>query len=195
MRFHLPVLLALALGLAGCGAGPIKLVSSPNAPAASGELTTEEGENGNLKLAIEVKHLAAPEKVQPGAKVYVVWVEAAGAAPQNVGALRLDEDHTGRLDTTTPHRRFNLAITAEEEPTAAEKADPNRAGHVAAPFAGVVTMKVAQGAQVEVGATIATIEAMKMEASITTPVAGTVTRLAVTATAQVEAQDLLLVVE
>ena len=119
MRSHLPVLLALALGLAGCGAGPIKLVSSPNAPAASGELTTEEGDNGNLKLAIEVKHLAAPEKVQPGAKVFVVWVEAAGATPQNVGALRIDEDHTGRLETTTPHRRFNLAITAEEEPTTA----------------------------------------------------------------------------
>ena len=91
----------------------------PNAPAASGELTTEEGDNGNLKLAIEVKHLAAPEKVQPGAKAYVVWVEAAGATPQNVGALRLDEDNTGRLDTTTPHHRFNLAITAEEEPTTA----------------------------------------------------------------------------
>ncbi|MFS8067008.1 MAG: hypothetical protein ACMG6S_11610 [Byssovorax sp.] len=119
MRSHLPALLALALGLAGCGAAPIQLVSSPNVPAASGEITTEEGENGNLKLGIEVKHLAAPEKIQPGATVFVVWVEAAGATPQNVGALRIDEDHTGRLDTTTPHRRFNLAITAEEEPATA----------------------------------------------------------------------------
>ena len=45
------------------------------------------------------------------------------------------------------------------------------------------------------GQTIATIEAMKMEASITTPVAGTVARLVVSGTAQVEAQDLLVVVE
>ncbi|MGN6742415.1 MAG: biotin/lipoyl-containing protein, partial [Amnibacterium sp.] len=40
-----------------------------------------------------------------------------------------------------------------------------------------------------------TIEAMKMEASITTPVGGTVARLAVSGTSQVEAQDLLIVVE
>jgi pyruvate carboxylase len=76
----------------------------------------------------------------------------------------------------------------------AEKADPNRAGEIGAPFAGVVTVKVEQGQQVEPGQTIATIEAMKMEASITTPVAGSVTRLAVSGTAQVEAADLLVVV-
>ncbi len=77
----------------------------------------------------------------------------------------------------------------------AEKADPARAGHVAAPFAGVVTVKVPEGATLAAGETVATIEAMKMEASITTPVAGRVVRLAITGTAQVEAQDLLLVVE
>jgi pyruvate carboxylase len=88
-------------------------------------------------------------------------------------------------------RDRSIAVTA----TAAEKADPNRAGHVAAPFAGVVTLKVEQGAAVAPGETIATIEAMKMEASITTAVGGTVARIAVPRTAQVEAQDLLLVVE
>ena len=77
----------------------------------------------------------------------------------------------------------------------AEKADPNRAGEIGAPFAGVVTVKVEQGAAVEPGQTIATIEAMKMEASITTPVGGKVARLVVSGTAQVEAQDLLVVVE
>ncbi|MEO5729318.1 MAG: hypothetical protein ABI134_21005 [Byssovorax sp.] len=118
------MLLALALGLAGCGAAPIKLTSSPAAPAASGEITTEEGDNGNLKLKIEVKHLAAPEKVEPGAKVFVVWAEKAGAAPQNVGALKVDEDRTGRLDTITPLHRFNLAITAEEDPATASPKGP-----------------------------------------------------------------------
>ncbi|MCU1473182.1 pyruvate carboxylase [Amnibacterium sp.] len=76
-----------------------------------------------------------------------------------------------------------------------EKADPNRAGEVGAPFAGVVTVKVEQGQRVEAGATVATIEAMKMEASITTPVAGSVSRLVVSGTGQVEAGDLLVVVQ
>lgn len=42
MRPHLPVLLALAFGLVGCGAAPIKLINSPMAPAATGEIKTEE---------------------------------------------------------------------------------------------------------------------------------------------------------
>jgi pyruvate carboxylase len=76
----------------------------------------------------------------------------------------------------------------------AERADPSRPGHVAAPFAGVVSLAVEQGAQVEAGQTVATIEAMKMEASITTPVAGVVERLAIAAVTQVEGGDLVLVI-
>ncbi|SER58590.1 pyruvate carboxylase [Actinokineospora terrae] len=76
---------------------------------------------------------------------------------------------------------------------AAEKADRSNANHVAAPFAGVVTLAVAEGDAVEAGATVATIEAMKMEAAITAPKAGTVTRLAIGAVQQVEGGDLLVV--
>jgi len=77
---------------------------------------------------------------------------------------------------------------------AAEKADRSNADHVAAPFAGVVTVNVEAGASVDAGETIATIEAMKMEAAITAPKAGTVERVAVSATAQVEGGDLLAVI-
>ena len=82
---------------------------------------------------------------------------------------------------------------ASEVPTA-EKADRSNPDHVAAPFAGVVTVGVAAGDKVSAGQTIATIEAMKMEAAITAPKAGTVSRVAVAPTAQVEGGDLLVVV-
>ena len=65
---------------------------------------------------------------------------------------------------------------------------------MAAPFAGVVTVTVAEGDEVEAGATVATIEAMKMEAAITSAVAGRVERLALSAVQQVEGGDLVLVV-
>ncbi len=82
---------------------------------------------------------------------------------------------------------------ASDIPTA-EKADRSNPDHVAAPFAGVVTVDVDAGDQVDAGQTIATIEAMKMEAAITAPKAGKVSRVAVSATAQVEGGDLLVVV-
>lgn len=81
---------------------------------------------------------------------------------------------------------------ASEVPVA-EKADRTKPGHVAAPFAGVVTIGVAEGDKVTAGQTVATIEAMKMEAAITAPADGTVARVAVAATAQVEGGDLLVV--
>jgi pyruvate carboxylase len=76
---------------------------------------------------------------------------------------------------------------------AAEKADRSDPRQVAAPFAGVVTLQVKEGDTVEAGQGIATIEAMKMEAAITAPQAGTVSRVAISEVQQVEGGDLLVV--
>ncbi len=73
-----------------------------------------------------------------------------------------------------------------------EKADAAKPGHVAAPFSGVVTLQVEEGATVTAGQSVASIEAMKMEAAITAAIGGTVARLAIPATQQVEAGDLLV---
>ncbi|MEU5848977.1 pyruvate carboxylase [Saccharopolyspora shandongensis] len=74
----------------------------------------------------------------------------------------------------------------------AEKADRSNPGHVPAPFAGVVTLSIGEGDAVEAGQTIATIEAMKMEAAITAPQGGRVKRLAIGAVQQVEGGDLII---
>jgi pyruvate carboxylase len=85
------------------------------------------------------------------------------------------------------------AVTTQIKPT--EKADRNDPRHVAAPFAGVVTLLVRQRDTVTSGQAVATIEAMKMEASITTPIDGTVTRVAISEVQQVEGGDLILALE
>ena len=76
----------------------------------------------------------------------------------------------------------------------AEKADRANSGHAAAPFSGVVTLKVSPGDVVEAGEAIASIEAMKMEAAVGAPIAGTIERVAIGATQQVDAGDLLAVI-
>ncbi|MGX1810757.1 pyruvate carboxylase, partial [Nocardia sp. NPDC055321] len=75
----------------------------------------------------------------------------------------------------------------------AEKADPTDPAQLAAPFSGVVTVAVSQGDRVDAGDTVATIEAMKMEAAITAPHAGVVDRVAIGRVQQVDGGDLLLV--
>jgi pyruvate carboxylase len=76
----------------------------------------------------------------------------------------------------------------------AERADASAPGQIAAPFGGVVSLAVTVGQQIDAGASVATIEAMKMEAAITSPVGGTVQRLAIGAQQQVEGGDLLIVI-
>ena len=76
-----------------------------------------------------------------------------------------------------------------------EKADSKNLGHVAAPFQGVVTVQTVEGAHVEIGQAVATIEAMKMEATITASASGVVRRIAIGKTQAVDAGDLILVVE
>jgi pyruvate carboxylase len=76
---------------------------------------------------------------------------------------------------------------------AAERAERGNPHHVGAPYDGVVTPTVSVGDRVEAGDVVATIEAMKMEASITAPDAGTVERLVVDESRQCEGGDLVLV--
>lgn len=77
----------------------------------------------------------------------------------------------------------------------AEKANLANPHEVAAPFAGVVTLQVVEGTHVALGQPVATIEAMKMEATITANISGVVRRLAIGKTQSVESGDLILVVE
>lgn len=73
-----------------------------------------------------------------------------------------------------------------------EKASPGDVAQVAAPFSGVVSVQVRVGDHVTTGQTVAIIEAMKMEASITASMSGVVDRVVVEAMGQVEGGDLLL---
>ncbi len=80
----------------------------------------------------------------------------------------------------------------EVQVTQAEKADPANPRHIAAPFSGVVTVSAEVGDTVSEGQVVATIEAMKMEAGISTSVSGVVKRWAIPKTQQVELGDLIL---
>ncbi|MGW1161193.1 pyruvate carboxylase [Streptomyces sp. NPDC002519] len=125
--------------------------------------------------------------LEPGVRLLIA-LEAIGEADER-GMRTVMATLNGQL---RPVQVRDRSVASDLPP--AEKADKSDPRHVAAPFAGVVTLAVQPGAQVEAGATVATIEAMKMEAAITAPVAGTVGRLAVDSVQQVEGGDLLMVI-
>jgi len=126
-------------------------------------------------------------EIDKGVRLYV-GLEAIGEADDK-GMRTVMTTLNGQLRPVFVRDR---GITVSTK--AAEKADANRPGQVAAPFSGVVTLQVEEGATVEAGQAVASIEAMKMEAAITSPIAGVVERVAIPKTQQVDAGDLLVVV-
>ncbi len=49
-----------------------------------------------------------------------MWVQPRGGPPQNVGAMTLTENLEGSMETTTPHHRFTVLVTAEPGPQASQ---------------------------------------------------------------------------
>ena len=113
-----------------------------------------------------------------------------------ISAIGEPDDRGMRQVVCTVNGQMRVVSVRDESVTStvamAERANPSVPGQVPAPFAGVVTLIVEAGQEVAAGAQVATIEAMKMEAAITTPVAGVVQRLAIGHAQAVEGGDLLV---
>ncbi|MFF0501849.1 pyruvate carboxylase [Nocardia aobensis] len=124
-------------------------------------------------------------ELEPGVEL-LIGLEAI-SEPDDRGMRTVMAILNGQLRPVQVRDRFVGA-----EVPAAEKADPNNHLHIAAPFAGVVTVGVTVGDEVEPGGTVATIEAMKMEAAITSPKGGIVERIAISDPGQVEGGDLVI---
>ncbi len=122
-------------------------------------------------------------------KALLVGIQAVGPADER-GMRTIMCTLNGQLRPISVRDR-----SVDVDVAAAEKADPANQGHVASPFAGVVTLQVEPGDTVTAGQTVATIEAMKMEASITSHIDGTVSRLAIGPVQQLEGGDLVVVID
>lgn len=118
LRYHRLIALSLSLSAAACGPSPVPLVPSWKTPAAEGVVKAAVTDQGNTRLSIRVKHLARPGRVDPDARTYVVWVSKNRTPPQNVGALIVSDDLSGKLETVTPLRGPFVTITAEANPAA-----------------------------------------------------------------------------
>jgi pyruvate carboxylase len=163
-------------------AGPAKTFASVR--EAYGDLSVLDTTDYLYGLHQGAEHVV---EISKGVSLYV-GLEAIGDADDK-GIRTVMATLNGQLRPVFVRDRSITVVTAT-----AEKADAAAPGHVAAPFSGVVTVQVEVGDTVAAGQSVASIEAMKMEAAITASVAGTVERIAIPKTQQVDAGDLLVVV-
>ncbi len=124
-------------------------------------------------------------ELEPGVRL-LLGVAAVGEADEE--GMRTVIFRVNGQNRPIETRDRSIATDRQES----ERVDPSRLGHVGAPFRGVVTPSVAVGDEVATGDTVAVIEAMKMESSISAPIDGRVERVVAPAGASLEGGDLIL---
>lgn len=81
-------------------------------PAAEIDLKVKEDKNENFKININAKHIASPERLNPPANYYVVWVDTYDGY-KNVGQLKSKNAKKAELQTLSPFQFHEILITAE----------------------------------------------------------------------------------
>ena len=105
-------ILSLSVGLAV--ASDVRLTADPSTPAAVGKAHLNKEKNGNLRLKVDVYHLAKPSALTPARQTYVVWTQPRGKDPQNEGVLKINGKLEGNFENTVANEDFDVFITAED---------------------------------------------------------------------------------
>ena len=126
--------------------------------------------------------------IESGKTMIVKFLTVSEAHPDGTRTLFFELNGQPREVTV---RDRSLRVTERSHP----KANPEDAGHVGAPTAGLISgIAVQANHTVERGAKLLTLEAMKMQSNIYAPISGRVTKLLVSPGQHVEAKDLLVTI-
>jgi hypothetical protein len=93
------------------------------APGMVGSLSVEHIEGGQNLVVLQLEQLPPPERIAPGLREFVVWLEDPRGGEVNLGTLRYDRaNHSGNLLATTDLSAFTVRVTGERDARAVEPA-------------------------------------------------------------------------
>ncbi len=98
----------------------ITFLTSSIVPAARGTVKVKKDRNNNYNIAINLSHLAEPQRLQPSKKTYVVWMVTDQNLIKNIGQIK---SSTGRFSkklsssfvTVSSIKPIKVFITAEDD--------------------------------------------------------------------------------
>jgi PBP1b-binding outer membrane lipoprotein LpoB len=106
-------IIALVLFLASC-ATAVKFPVSELVPAADIVAKKKQDKNGNYKISIVAKNLAAAERLTPPRSNYIVWIVTESSGVIGVGRLINKNAKTASIEALTPYNFKEVVITAED---------------------------------------------------------------------------------
>lgn len=106
------ILLASIVLMSSCST-MAKFSISPITPAAVGTAKITQDDNKNYLIEVNVKYLAAADRLTPPAQVYVVWITTDKSNPINLGMLVSNSKNNASLKATTSSKPLQVFVTAE----------------------------------------------------------------------------------
>lgn len=88
-------------------------------PAAQGTVKVSTNKDKGYNISINILHLAGPQRLQPAAKTYIVWMDTEQNSTKNLGEIQSEDGFLSKtlkasLKTTTPFKPMRIFITAED---------------------------------------------------------------------------------
>ena len=81
-----------------------------------GSLSVERIQSGQRVVVLQLTQLPPPERIAPGLREFVVWLEDGRGAEINLGTLHYDRaHHSGNLLATTELSAFTVRVTGERD--------------------------------------------------------------------------------
>jgi hypothetical protein len=105
--------LALLFFFSSCGANTVKFPTSGVTPAADISASKRADKNGNFKISVTAKNLAAANRLEPSQSVYIAWIVTETEGIRSIGRLTNKNAKTATIETLTPFAFTEIFITAE----------------------------------------------------------------------------------
>jgi hypothetical protein len=105
-----------ALTLVACGGSDTRLSATGEHPArgANADVRVARTPAGNRMVNLDVRWLPPPDRIDPTANAYGVWIVPELGQPIPAGLLEYDQgDRSGNLAIVTPFDRFRIIITPQ----------------------------------------------------------------------------------
>jgi hypothetical protein len=116
--FFLSVI-ALTLTQLSAQAQKVHFKASTVVPAAQGTVKVSTDKEKGYNIDISIFHLAGPQRLEPAAKTYIVWMDTERNGTKNLGEMQskdrfLSSALKASMKTVTPFRPTRIFITAED---------------------------------------------------------------------------------
>ena len=109
----------LMVSISSC-AHKMSFERSPVVPAATGSVKIKKSDNDNYIIDVKTENLAAPDRLTPPRKVYVVWMESDRNAAKNMGMIKSEtglfsSTLKGDMKAAATVKPTGIYITAEDD--------------------------------------------------------------------------------